>query len=209
MEHKILRMKELIKTLNEAGKAYYQESRELMSNREYDGLYDELAALEAETGVIFANSPTQNVGYEILSALPKEPHERPMLSLNKTKSVEELKEWLGDQKGLLSWKLDGLTIVLTYRDGALYKAVTRGNGEIGEVITGNARTFVNLPLTIAYKGELVLRGEAVIKYADFERINQEIEDVDARYKNPRNLCSGSVRQRHRHSPLRRLTKSEY
>ena len=194
MEHKILRMKELIKTLNEAGKAYYQESRELMSNREYDGLYDELAALEAETGVIFANSPTQNVGYEILSALPKEPHERPMLSLNKTKSVEELKEWLGDQKGLLSWKLDGLTIVLTYRDGALYKAVTRGNGEIGEVITGNARTFVNLPLTIAYKGELVLRGEAVIKYADFERINQEIEDVDARYKNPRNLCSGSVRQ---------------
>lgn len=126
MEHKILRMKELIKTLNEAGKAYYQESRELMSNREYDGLYDELAALEAETGVIFANSPTQNVGYEILSALPKEPHERPMLSLNKTKSVEELKEWLGDQKGLLSWKLDGLTIVLTYRDGALYKAVTRG-----------------------------------------------------------------------------------
>lgn len=194
MEHKILRMKELIKTLNEAGKAYYQESRELMSNREYDGLYDELAALEAETGVIFANSPTQNVGYEILSALPKEPHERPMLSLNKTKSVEELKEWLGDQKGLLSWKLDGLTIVLTYRDGALYKAVTRGNGEIGEVITGNARTFVNLPLTIAYKGELVLRGEAVIRYADFERINQEIEDVDARYKNPRNLCSGSVRQ---------------
>lgn len=194
MEHKILRMKELIKTLNEAGKAYYQESRELMSNREYDGLYDELAALEAETGVIFVNSPTQNVGYEILSALPKEPHERPMLSLNKTKSVEELKEWLGDQKGLLSWKLDGLTIVLTYRDGALYKAVTRGNGEIGEVITGNARTFVNLPLTIAYKGELVLRGEAVIKYADFERINQEIEDVDACYKNPRNLCSGSVRQ---------------
>lgn len=194
MDEKILRMRELIKTLSEAGKAYYQESREVMSNYEYDKLYDELTRLEQETGVTLSNSPTQKVGYEILSALPKEAHEKPMLSLNKTKSVEELGEWLGDQKGLLSWKMDGLTIVLTYEDGSLKKAVTRGNGEIGEVITNNARTFVNIPLNIAYEGLLVLRGEAVIKYSDFAKINQEIEDVDAKYKNPRNLCSGSVRQ---------------
>lgn len=191
---RLLRMRELVRTLNEAGRAYYQESRELMSNREYDELYDELESLEKETGIVFAGSPTQHVGYEVLSALPKETHESPMLSLAKTKSVEELKSWLGDQKGLLSWKMDGLTIVLTYRGGELYKAVTRGNGEIGEVITANARTFVNVPLRISYKGELILRGEAVIKYEDFERINREIGDADARYKNPRNLCSGSVRQ---------------
>ena len=194
MEEKIRRIKELIRIINEAGKAYYQEDREIMSNYEYDALYDELTALEKETGVVFAGSPTQNVGYELLSELPKEAHESPMLSLNKTKNVDELREWLGDQKGLLSWKMDGLTVVLTYENGVLSKAVTRGNGEIGEVITNNARVFANVPLNIAYTGQLVLRGEAVIKYSDFERINEEIADVDARYKNPRNLCSGSVRQ---------------
>ena len=191
---KILRMKELSAELSEAAKTYYQESREIMSNFEYDRLYDELLALEEETGVVLAGSPTQKVGYEILSELPKEAHEAPMLSLDKTKDVEALKEWLGSQKGLLSWKLDGLTIVLTYENGELVKAVTRGNGEIGEVITNNARVFANVPLKIAYQGQLILRGEAVIRYSDFARINEEIEDVDARYKNPRNLCSGSVRQ---------------
>lgn len=190
----IERMKELIEILNEAGKAYYQENRELMSNFEYDRLYDELLELEKETGTILSLSPTQKVGYQVLSELPKEAHETPMLSLDKTKDVEALKEWLGDQKGLLSWKMDGLTIVLTYENGALTKAVTRGNGEIGEVITGNARVFANVPLAIPYKGQLVLRGEAVIRYSEFNRINREIEDGEARYKNPRNLCSGSVRQ---------------
>ncbi len=194
MDEKINRIKELISLLQEAGKAYYQESREIMSNYEYDRLYDELAALEEETGIVLSNSPTQNVGYQVLSALPKEAHESPMLSLDKTKSTEDLADWLGDQRGILSWKLDGLTVVLVYREGTLQKAVTRGNGEIGEVITNNARVFANIPLTIAYKGELVLRGEAVIKYSDFNRINDEIEDVTAKYKNPRNLCSGSVRQ---------------
>lgn len=190
----IERMKELIEILNEAGKAYYQEDRELMSNFEYDRLYDELLELEKETETILSLSPTQKVGYQVLSELPKETHEAPMLSLDKTKDVEALKDWLGDQKGLLSWKMDGLTIVLTYENGSLVKAVTRGNGEIGEVITGNARVFANVPLAIPYKGQLVLRGEAVIRYSDFNRINQEIEDGEARYKNPRNLCSGSVRQ---------------
>lgn len=165
-----------------------------MSNFEYDKLYDELLALEAETGVVMAGSPTQKVGYEVLSELPKEAHEAPMLSLDKTKEVRVLQEWLGDQEALLSWKLDGLTIVLTYEGGELVKAVTRGNGEIGEVITNNARVFANVPLRIAYKGQLILRGEAVIRYSDFYQINEEIEDVDAKYKNPRNLCSGSVRQ---------------
>ncbi len=187
-------MLELVEKLNEAGRAYYQEASEIMSNREYDVLYDELAELEKELGITLANSPTVNVGYEVLSELPKERHESPMLSLDKTKEVEELKRFLGDQKALLSWKLDGLTIVLTYRDGELYKAVTRGNGEVGEVITNNARVFRNIPLRIAYQGELILRGEAIIGYKEFERINAEIEDVDAKYKNPRNLCSGSVRQ---------------
>ena len=188
------RMLELVEKLNEAGRAYYQEASEIMSNREYDVLYDELAELEKELGITLANSPTVNVGYEVLSELPKERHESPMLSLDKTKEVEELKRFLGNQKALLSWKLDGLTIVLTYRDGELYKAVTRGNGEVGEVITNNARVFRNIPLRIAYQGELILRGEAIIGYKEFERINAEIEDVDAKYKNPRNLCSGSVRQ---------------
>ena len=194
MENKMQRMKELIPILVQAAKAYYQEDREIMSNFEYDRLYDELASLERETGVILSGSPTQQVGYQVLEELPKETHESPMLSLDKTKSVEDLAEWLGDQKGLLSWKMDGLTIVLTYRGGELSKAVTRGNGEIGEVITPNARTFVNIPLRIAYQGELTLRGEAIIRYSDFTRINEEIEDADAKYKNPRNLCSGSVRQ---------------
>ena len=194
MENKMQRMKELIPILVQAAKAYYQEDREIMSNFEYDRLYDELASLERETGVILSGSPTKQVGYQVLEELPKETHESPMLSLDKTKSVEDLAEWLGDQKGLLSWKMDGLTIVLTYRGGELSKAVTRGNGEIGEVITPNARTFVNIPLRIAYQGELTLRGEAIIRYSDFTRINEEIEDVDAKYKNPRNLCSGSVRQ---------------
>ena len=190
----VQRMKELAGRLKEAAKAYYAQDREIMSNYEYDRLYDELEELERKTGVVLAGSPTVSVGYEAVDELPKERHETPMLSLGKTKNREELAEWLKDRSGLLSWKLDGLTIVLTYRDGQLLKAVTRGNGEVGEVITPNARTFVNLPLQIPFAGELVLRGEAVITYADFARINGEIEDVDARYKNPRNLCSGSVRQ---------------
>lgn len=188
------RMKELIALLNEASKAYYAEDREIMSNFEYDKLYDELIALEEKTGLVLAGSPTVSVGYEAVEELPKERHESAMLSLGKTKSRVELAEWLGDQKGLLSWKLDGLTIVLTYREGQLFKAVTRGNGEVGEVITGNAKTFINLPYRIPCQGELILRGEAVITYADFEKINEGIEDAEARYKNPRNLCSGSVRQ---------------
>lgn len=194
MDEKMKRMKELTGLLTRAGKAYYQEDREIMSNFEYDRLYDELQALENETGVVLAGSPTGQVGYEVLDELPKERHEQQMLSLDKTKEVEVLKNFVGSQKVLLSWKMDGLTVVLTYRDGGLYKAVTRGNGEIGEVITNNARVFQNIPLTIPYTGELVLRGEAVISYKDFEKINEEIADVDARYKNPRNLCSGSVRQ---------------
>ncbi len=193
-ESKKARMLELVEKLNNAGRAYYQEASEIMSNREYDELYDELMALEKELGITLANSPTVNVGYEVLSELPKERHESPMLSLDKTKEIEELKRFVGNQKALMSWKLDGLTIVLTYRNGELYKAVTRGNGEVGEVITNNARVFRNIPLKIAYQGELILRGEAVIGYREFERINSEIEDADARYKNPRNLCSGSVRQ---------------
>lgn len=191
---KIERMKELIPVLQKAAKAYYQEDREIMSNFEYDKLYDELEALETETGVTLAGSPTVSVGYEALEELPKEAHETPMLSLDKTKDVEALRDFVGDQKTLLSWKLDGLTIVLTYGDGKLQKAVTRGNGVVGEVITNNARVFKNIPLQISFKGDLVLRGEAIITYSDFEKINEEIEDVDARYKNPRNLCSGSVRQ---------------
>ena len=188
------RMKELVSLLNKASRAYYQEAQEIMSNYEYDRLYDELKELEDELGITLSNSPTVNVGYEVVSELPKERHESPMLSLDKTKEVEELKNFVGDQKVLISWKMDGLTVVLTYRDGKLYKAVTRGNGEVGEVITNNAKVFKNVPVQIAYQGELILRGEAVIGYKDFEKINQEIEDVDARYKNPRNLCSGSVRQ---------------
>ena len=191
---KMARMKELVELLNRARRAYEQEDQEIMSNYEYDRLYDELQGLEQELNTTLASSPTVNVGYEVLSELPKERHERPMLSLDKTKDVERLKEFLGDQKAMISWKLDGLTIVLTYRGGSLEKSVTRGNGEVGEVITGNARVFKNVPLSIPFQGELVLRGEAVIGYKDFERINEEIEDVDARYKNPRNLCSGSVRQ---------------
>jgi len=188
------RIKELVEILNKASKAYYQESREIMSNFEYDALYDELVRLEEKTGIVLSDSPTVNVGYEVLSQLPKETHPSPMLSLNKTKSVDELASFLGDKEGILSWKLDGLTIVLTYEDGSLNKAVTRGNGEVGEVITANAKTFKNIPMQIPYKGSLVLRGEAVIKYSDFEKINASISDVDAKYKNPRNLCSGSVRQ---------------
>lgn len=194
IEEKKQRMTELVDLLNQAGRAYYQEAREIMSNFEYDRLYDELLSLEEELQTTLAASPTVHVGYEVVSEIPKERHERPMLSLDKTKEVGRLKEFLGDQIALLSWKMDGLTIVLTYRDGALFKAVTRGNGEIGEVVTNNARVFKNIPLKIPYQGELILRGEAVIRYDDFERINEEIEDVDAKYKNPRNLCSGSVRQ---------------
>ena len=191
---KTKRMQELVDILNRAGKAYYQEAEEVMSNLEYDTLYDELLKLEKELKITRSNSPTINVGYEILSELPKERHETPMLSLDKTKNIEDLKEFLGDQKAVLSWKLDGLTIVLTYGDGELKKAVTRGNGEVGEVITNNAKVFKNLPLQIAYKGELILRGEAVIGYHDFQKINEQIDEAEAKYKNPRNLCSGSVRQ---------------
>lgn len=188
------RIKELVDTLNKAAKVYYSGTDEIMSNLEYDKLYDELKALEDETGIVLAGSPTHKVGYETLSELPKEEHERPMLSLDKTKSVEELAAFAGTHKSLLSWKLDGLTVVVTYRDGELYKAVTRGNGYVGEVITPNARVFVNLPAKIPYKGELVIRGEAIITYSDFERINRSIEEDENKYKNPRNLCSGSVRQ---------------
>ena len=194
MEAKKKRMQELVELLNRARRAYEQEDMEIMSNYEYDRLYEELEGLERELGTTLASSPTVNVGYEVLSELPKERHEKPMLSLDKTKDVEQLKSFLGGQKAVISWKMDGLTIVLTYRNGQLQKAVTRGNGEVGEVITNNAKVFRNLPLHISYQGELILRGEAVIGYQDFERINEQIEDVDARYKNPRNLCSGSVRQ---------------
>ena len=188
------RMKELIIILQEASKAYYAEDREIMSNFEYDKLYDELVKLEEETGTTLAGSPTISVGFEAVDELPKETHESPMLSLGKTKDREELKEWLKDKEGLLSWKLDGLTIVLTYENGKLLKAVTRGNGEVGEVVTNNAKTFTNLPLAIPFQGKLILRGEAVITYEDFKKINEAIEDAEAKYKNPRNLCSGSVRQ---------------
>lgn len=191
---KIYQMKVLVEKLREASKAYYAQDREIMSNLEYDTLYDELVALEQETGMVLAGSPTISVGYEAVDELPKEAHESPMLSLDKTKEREALKDWLGDKEGLLSWKLDGLTIVLTYQNGELLKAVTRGNGEVGEVITNNAKVFKNIPLKIQFQGELILRGEAVITYHDFEEINSHIEDVEAKYKNPRNLCSGSVRQ---------------
>lgn len=188
------RMKELVALLNQASKAYYQESREIMSNLEYDKLYDELVELEKKTGIVLANSPTVNVGYEVLSELPKETHETPMLSLDKTKDRESLKDWLKEKDGLLSWKLDGLTIVLTYENGKLQKAVTRGNGEVGEVVTNNAKTFVNLPISIPFQNRVVLRGEAVIPYSDFKKMNEEIPEEEEKYKNPRNLCAGSVRQ---------------
>ena len=191
---KTKRMRELVELLNIARRAYAQENTEIMSNFEYDRLYDELLSLEKELETTLASSPTVNVGYEVLSELPKERHETPMLSLDKTKDVERLREFLGDQQAVISWKMDGLTIVLTYENGVLKKAVTRGNGEIGEVVTNNAKVFRNVPLSIPFKGELVLRGEAVISYKDFEKINEEIGDADAKYKNPRNLCSGSVRQ---------------
>ncbi len=188
------RIKELVAILNKAGKAYYSKGVEEMSNFEYDALYDELVKLEKKTGCVLSDSPTVNVGYEVLSELPKERHESPMLSLDKTKSVDDLINWVGNQKALLSWKLDGLTIVLTYDNGELQKAVTRGNGEVGEIITNNARVFKNIPVTIPFKEKLVLRGEALITYSDFEKINEKIPEADAKYKNPRNLCSGSVRQ---------------
>ncbi len=194
MKDKLQLMQEKIRVLNEANKAYYQEDREIMSNLEYDKLYDELKQLEEETGIVLSNSPTVRVGYELLSNLPKERHENVMLSLDKTKDVSTLKEWLKNKAGVLSWKLDGLTIVMTYEGGKLIKAVTRGNGEIGEVVTNNAKVFTNIPLTIAYKGTLILRGEAVISYSDFYKMNEKIDQVEAKYKNPRNLCSGSVRQ---------------
>ena len=194
LDDKKRRIEELIETLNEASAAYYDEASEIMSNYEYDALYDELELLEKETGYTPLNSPTKNVGYTVQSELPKERHRSRMLSLDKTKSREELAAWLGDHEGLLSWKLDGLTVVLTYEGGELVKAVTRGNGDIGEVITPNARVFVNVPKHIPYKGHAVIRGEAVITYEEFDRINEAIDDADAKYKNPRNLCSGSVRQ---------------
>jgi len=194
MEDKLLLMKGKINLLNEANKAYYQEDIEIMSNYEYDKLYDELKEMEEETGVVLSNSPTTRVGYELMSNLPKERHEKAMLSLDKTKDLSVLKDWLGEKTGLLSWKLDGLTIVMTYEGGKLVKAVTRGNGEIGEVVTNNARVFINIPVSIAYKGSLVLRGEAVISYSDFNKLNEQIPEAEGKYKNPRNLCSGSVRQ---------------
>ena len=194
MENSLQRMKELVETLNGAAKAYYQEDREIMSNQEYDSLYDQLEQLEKETGTVLTNSPTVRVGYEAVNELPKEEHPSPMLSLDKTKDREVLRSFIGEHRCLLSWKLDGLTIVLTYENGELVKAVTRGNGIVGEVITNNAKVFKNIPLRIPYKGQLVLLGEAIITYSEFERINETIGDADAKYKNPRNLCSGSVRQ---------------
>ena len=188
------RMKELVEILGQASRAYYQEDREIMSNLEYDALYDELVALEQKTGIVLSTSPTVSVGYEAVDELPKETHESPMLSLDKTKDREVLRSFIGNHKTLLSWKMDGLTIVLTYRNGVLEKAVTRGNGVVGEVVTNNARVFDNIPHKISFQGELILRGEAIITYSEFEKINRDIADVDARYKNPRNLCSGSVRQ---------------
>lgn len=188
------RIKDLVELLNKANKAYYQEANEIMTNFEYDKLYDELVGLEKETGMVLSNSPTVNVGYQVVSQLPKEQHNSPMLSLDKTKEVGALADFAGDRKCLLSWKMDGLTVVLTYENGELVKAVTRGNGLVGEVITNNAKTFKNIPISIPYKGRLTIRGEAIIKYSDFEQINREIEDADSKYKNPRNLCSGSVRQ---------------
>ena len=194
MENSLQRMKELVEKLDQAAKAYYQEDREIMSNQEYDSLYDQLEQLEKETGTVLTNSPTVRVGYEAVNELPKEEHPSPMLSLDKTKDREVLRSFIGEHRCLLSWKLDGLTIVLTYENGELVKAVTRGNGIVGEVITNNAKVFKNIPLRIPYKGQLVLRGEAIITYSEFERINESIGDADAKYKNPRNLCSGSVRQ---------------
>lgn len=194
MEDKRKLIEEKVAFLNKAAKAYYQENRELITNKQYDSLYDELEKLEKETGIVLSSSPTANVGYEVLSGLPKERHPSPMLSLDKTKDVAVLREWLGNHEGLLSWKLDGLTTVLTYENGRLEKAVTRGDGLTGEVITSNARKFENIPLEIPEKGTVTVRGEAVISYADFEEINRTIGDADAKYKNPRNLCSGSVRQ---------------
>ena len=188
------RIEELVELLNQAGKAYYEEGQEIISNLEYDKAYDELVRLEEETGIVLSASPTQNVGYSVATALPKEEHASPMLSLDKTKSVETLQSFLGEQKGILSWKLDGLTVVMTYEKGELIKAVTRGNGRIGEIVTENAKRFRNLPLRIPFKGRLVLRGEALIRYSDFAKINEEIPEEGAKYKNPRNLCSGSVRQ---------------
>ena len=193
MEEKRARILELVEQLNHAAAVYYQGRDEVMSNYEYDKQYDELQALEKETGIVLAGSPTQRVGYEVLSELPKEQHPSPMLSLDKTKDTEQLAAWLGEHPGLLSWKMDGLTIVLTYQEGTLQKAVTRGNGQVGEVITGNARMFDNVPLQIPFQGELVLRGEAVITYSRFREINESLP-AEEQYKNPRNLCSGSVRQ---------------
>lgn len=196
------RMEYLAGLLNEASEAYYARDTEIMSNLEYDRYYDELQALEKESGFVLSGSPTLRVGYAAVEELPRVRHEQPMLSLDKTKSREALAQWLGDQTGLLSWKLDGLTVVLTYEGGKLARAVTRGNGEIGEEITANAATFRNLPAVIPFRGKLTLRGEAVIRYSDFAVINEEIAAEaaakgtleDVRYKNPRNLCSGSVRQ---------------
>lgn len=191
---KMNRMKELVSILDQAARAYYQESREVMSNFEYDKLYDELLELEKQTGQVLSGSPTAKVGYEVLSALEKETHASPMLSLDKTKEVPVLSDFLGGHEGVISWKLDGLTIVLTFQNGELVKAVTRGNGEVGEVVTNNAKVFKNVPLKIPYQGELVVRGEAIIKYSDFARMNEELTEEEAKYKNPRNLCAGSVRQ---------------
>ncbi len=188
------KMRELIDILNAAAKAYYADGQEIMSNYEYDALYDELEELERSSGIRMSDSPTVRVGYEVLSELPKERHGSPMLSLDKTKEPETLKDFLGDKKGILSWKMDGLTIVLTYNDGELIKAVTRGNGEVGEIVTSNAKVFKNVPLKIPFKGRLIIRGEAVIHYSDFEKVNEQIPELEAKYKNPRNLCSGSVRQ---------------
>ncbi len=194
MEDAFSRMQALAAQLNEASRAYYQENRELMSDREYDARYEQLQRLEEETGIVLSISPTSFVGYEVVSQLPKVRHTAPMLSLDKTKEVARLKEFLGEQKGILSWKLDGLTIVLTYEGGNLERAVTRGNGLEGEVVTANAKTFANLPRRIPFLGHLVLRGEAVITYPDFQKMNESMPEEESRYKNPRNLCAGSVRQ---------------
>jgi DNA ligase (NAD+) len=190
------RMQELIEKLNEASKAYYGSGKEIMSNFEWDRLYDELVQLEGETGIVMANSPTVNVGElnAVLSGFEKVRHEISVKSLDKTKDVDTLAAFIGGCPGIMSWKLDGLTIVLTYDNGELVKAVTRGKNGIGELITANARHFAGVPSVIPYKGRLNVRGEALISYADFEKVNASLPEGEEPYKNPRNLAAGSVRQ---------------
>jgi len=191
--NKVERIRELIKRLNQYRDSYYNKSVSEISDHEYDNLFDELKKLEEETNIVMSNSPTHTVGYEVKSKLKKVKHSHPMLSLDKTKLIDDLKKFAGDKDCLLMCKMDGLTVLLTYENGELIQAETRGNGEEGEIITHNAIIFENIPLHIDYKGHLETEGEAIITYDDFEKINNNLPE-DERYKNPRNLVSGSVRQ---------------